>query len=147
MNNLTKVLIGTLLLAISFTAGYYATPTKVEEVVKVEYKEAKVETKTKVVYRDRITHPDGTVVEKEVEREDSVAKTDINYAAESSKVSTKAVGLVLSGLVVKSIKDIGGDSGAQIVVSKRLIGALGVTGSFTSYKNEKLAAVGLNWSF
>ena len=69
-----KILAAIITLAISFGIGYYATPTKVQEKVKIEYKDSKVEVKTKIVYRDKITKPDGTIIEKEVEKDVEVER-------------------------------------------------------------------------
>ncbi len=142
-----KILIGLLALTISFGIGYYATPTKIQEKVRVEYKDSKVEVKTKIVYRDKITKPDGTIIESEVEKEDTntVEKSEGSIATE--KIAVKDSGLVLNVLSVKSIKDITGDTGIQIGIFKRVLGALGIAGSLTGYKDEKLLAVGVSWSF
>lgn len=142
-----KILIGLAALAVSFGIGYYATPTKIKENVRIEYKDSKVEVKTKIVYRDKITKPDGTIIEKEVEKEDTNTKEESETKIATEKIAVKDAGLVLGVLGVKSIKDITGDTGIQIGVSKRVLGALGIAGSVTGYEDEKLIAVGISWSF
>ena len=147
MNKTTKIALSVLAIAIVFTAGRFSKPSKVETRTITKTETVKVEGKTRIVYRDRVISPDGTITEKEVEREDTNTREESSSVASSEKTITNDAGLTLSALGVKSLKDIGGETGAQIVLSKRLIGALGVSTSFTSYKYEKLAALGVSWSF
>lgn len=143
-----KILLSILILAISFTTGYFASPTKVVERVKVEYKTVKEEAKTRVVYRDKITKPDGTIIEKEVEREDTLVKEKVDYKGESEKVATKDLGLVLGVTTTVPLSDIKGSRQYSVIASKRLIGALnGIVGVGVGSNNQLTGTVGLGWSF
>ena len=70
------------------------TETKVElrdvvrEVVKVEVREVAAAALTKVVYRDRITTPDGACHETTIERTDATASTATDANAQSAKDTT-----------------------------------------------------------
>jgi hypothetical protein len=139
-----KILIALAALAISFGIGYYATPTKIQETVKVEYKDSKVEVKTRIVYRDKVTKPDGTIIESEVEKEDTntVEKSEGSVATE--KVSVKDSGLVLGVLgIVDTDKPVDGIK-YGITVSKRVLGAVTVHGLVTT---DKQIGVGVGWEF
>jgi len=144
MNNSTKVLLSVLVIAVIFTAGRFSKPTKVETKVVTRVETVKVEGKTRIVYRDKITKPDGTVIEKEVEREDTNTREESNSVASSENTTTNDVGLTLSALAVVDVKDISGEREYAIVASKRLIGALNVSIMATS--DRKIGA-GLGWSF
>jgi len=132
MNKRNVIIGGLVLLALSFGAGYYATPTKVKTEVKEVVKTVKEEQKTKIVYREKIVYKDGTTVETETERED----TNTREASESTKIAnsetTKDVGLTLSALAIVDVKDIGGDREYGVHVTKRVfsnvaIGAMATT--------------------
>lgn len=144
MNKPTKVLLAVLTIAVIFTAGRFSKPTKVETKVVTKVETVKVEGKTRIVYRDKITKPDGTVIEKEVEREDTNSKEESKSVASSENTTTNDVGLTLSALAVVDVKDISGEREYALVASKRLIGALNVTIMATS--DSKVGA-GLGWSF
>lgn len=141
------VLGSVLLLVISFSLGYYATPTKtiVKQVVKTET--VKVEGKTRIVYRNKVTLPNGTITENEVEKEETNTKEESKSVATFEKLTVKDLGLTISALAVKPINDLNGETGGQIVLSKRLLGAVNITTSATVYKNDKLLGVGVGWSF
>lgn len=147
MNKYTKIGLGVLLVAIIFTAGRFSKPTKVETKTVTKTETVKVEGKTRVVYRDRVISPDGTITEHEQEREDTNTREESKSSASTENTVTNDVGLTLAALAVKSVKDVGGETGVQIVASKRILGGLNLATSFTSFKDEKLAAVGLGWSF
>lgn len=139
-----KILIGLAALAVSFGIGYYATPTKIQETVKVEYKDSKVEVKTKIVYRDKITKPDGTIIESEVEKEDTntVEKSEGSIATE--KIAVKDSGLVLGVLgIIDADKPVDGIK-YGITVSKRVLGAVTIHGLVTT---DKQIGVGVGWEF
>ena len=144
MNNSTKVLLSVLVIAVIFTAGRLSKPTKVETKVVTKVETVKVEGKTRIVYRDRVISPDGTITEKEVEREDTNSKEESSSVASSENSTTNDVGLTLSALAVVDVKDIRGDREYALVASKRLIGALNVSIMATS--DRKIGA-GLGWSF
>lgn len=144
MNNTKKALISIAVLAIVFTAGRFSKPTKVETKVVTKTETVKVEGKTRIVYRDRVISPDGTIREKEVEREDTNTREESSSVASSEKTITNDVGLTLSALAVVGVKDISGEREYAIVASKRLIGALNISVMATS--DRKIGA-GLGWSF
>lgn len=144
MNNTKKALISIAVIAIVFTAGRFSKPTKVETKTVTKVETVKVEGKTRIVYRDRVISPDGTITEKEVEREDTNTREESSSVASSEKTVQNDVGLVLAALAVVDVKDIKGEREYAIVASKRVIGALNVTAMATS---DKKIGVGLGWSF
>ena len=144
MNLTTKIILASIALALSFGLGYFATPTKIEtkEVVKTVVQ--KEEAKTKIVYRDRVTKPDGTIIEKEVEKEESKSKEKSESEKIAETETTKDTGFTLSALVVVPINNIQSDKEYAITASKRVLGALNVTGMVTT---ERKIGIGLGWSF
>lgn len=144
MENKYKILIGISALVLSFGLGYYATPNKIvtKEVIKTET--VKVEGKTKVIYRNKITKPDGTITENEVEKEETNSREESKSVATSEKSITKDLGLVLSGLYIVDATNISDKREYGITVSKRVFGALNVTGVATT---DKRIGLGLGWSF
>lgn len=144
MNKSTKIALSVLVIAVIFTVGRFSKPTKVETKVVTKIETVKVEGKTRIVYRDKITKPDGTVIEKEVEREDTNTREESKSVASSENSVTNDVGLVLAALAVVDVKDIGGEREYALVASKRVIGALNVSVMATS--DRKIGA-GLGWSF
>ena len=104
----------------------------------------KVEGKTRVVYRDRSTLPDGTITEKEVEREETNTREESKTLATSEKSVIKDTGLVLSMIGLVDVTDITAKKEYGITASKRVFGALNVTGIATT---EKKLGLGLGWSF
>jgi hypothetical protein len=143
----TKIILIILTISIAYTAGYFTGPTKVEEKIKIEYKEAKKEIKTKIIYRDKITKPDGTVIEKEVEKEDTKTQTDTNFESNQTTVTTKDKGLVLSILSTVNISDLK-EKEYHVIGSKRVIGAINITGGLgVTEKGEIKISFGSGWSF
>lgn len=144
MKNKNKIILSVIALALSFGLGYFATPTKIEtkEVVKVQIQ--KEEAKTKIVYRDKVTKPDGTIIEKEVEKEQSSSKEKSDSESIAERIETRDTGLTISALMVVPIEDIKSNREYSIVVSKRVFGALNVSGSVST---EKSVGIGLGWSF
>lgn len=139
-----KILIGAIALAISFGIGYYATPTKIQETVKIQYKDSKVEVKTKIVYRDKITKPDGTIIEKEVEKEDSNTKEESEAKIATEKIAVKDTGLVLGVLGIIDVDKPTDGVKYGLSVSKRVLGAVTVHGLVTT---DKQIGAGVGWSF
>lgn len=144
MKTTHKIILAIVALAISFGIGYYATPTKVVEKVKVEYKESKVEVKTKIVYRDRVTKPDGTIIESEVEKEDTNTTEKSEGSVATEKIAVKDSGLVLGILGIVDVDKPTDGVKYGVSVSKRVLGAVTVHGSVTT---EGRLGVGLGWSF
>lgn len=144
MNKYTKIGLGILAIAVIFTAGRYSKPTKVETKIETKTVTVKEEAKTRIVYRDRVISPDGTITEKEVEREDTNTKESSTVASKSESKVENDSGLVLSALAIAPIKDIGGEREYALVASKRVIGALNVSASIST---DKKLGIGLGWSF
>jgi hypothetical protein len=144
MTLLHKIILAAVALAISFGIGYYATPTKIKTEIVVKTETVKVEGKTRVVYRNKITKPDGTITESEVEKEDTKSVEESKSLAESKTVTTKDAGAVISVLAIVDSRDIAGQREYGINVSKRVLGAVNVTGLVT---NKLKLGVGLGWSF
>jgi hypothetical protein len=142
--NKRNVIIGLLLVAVSFGVGYFATPTKVKTKVKEVVKIVKEEQKTKIVYREKIVYPDGTTVEKEQEREDTNTRESSESTKTASSEVTKDTGLTLSALAIVDVADIKGQREYGVTVSKRVLGAINVTGLVTT---DKKIGVGIGWSF
>lgn len=139
-----KTLLSILTIAIAFTAGVYSRPAKIETKIVEVIKTVKEEAKTRVIYRDKVTKPDGTITEKEVEREDTQSKELAVTNKESESVTTNDVGLVISTVVTFKATDPNGDREYSVVASKRLIGALNMTGLVS---NQKRVGIGFGWSF
>lgn len=139
-----KILIGIAALAVSFGIGYYATPAKIQEKVRVEYKDSKVEVKTKIVYRDKITKPDGTIIEKEVEKEDTNTREESESKIETEKIAVKDTGIVLGVLGIIDVEKPTDSVKYGLSVSKRVLGAVTVHGLVT---NKLELGVGVGWSF
>lgn len=144
MNNTKKALISIAVLAIVFTAGRFSKSTKVETKTVTKVETVKVEGKTRIVYRDRVISPDGTITEKEVEREETNTREESSSIASSEKTVQNDVGLTLSALAVVNVKDIKGEREYAVVASKRVIGALNVTAMATT---DRKIGVGLGWNF
>ena len=144
MNKATKIGLGVLILAVSFTAGRFSKPSKVQEKIVTKIEVVKEEAKTRIVYRDRVTSPDGTITEKEVETEETNTRTESSTASSSDKIVRNDVGLTLSALAIAPIKDIGGEREYALVASKRVLGGLNVAASITT---DKKLGLGLGWSF
>ncbi len=93
-------LIGLALLGGAFAAGRYSAPPDVREVERVEFRDRVVEVirevkvkqaaeiKTVVVYREKVTKPDGTVIEKETSKADTETKTAETVKTDTSKDAT-----------------------------------------------------------
>lgn len=130
MNTKTKVFIGLAIVGISFTAGIFAKPSKVitqtKEVVKTVT--VKEEAKTKVVYKYRIIHPDGTIEETETSKEDThtvvVDKKDVTK--ESKNEVIRDSGLTLSALAIVDVSSISGHRDYGLHVTKRVLGNVNV---------------------
>jgi len=148
MSNTKKVLIGLVLLAISFGAGYFATGnrtvTEIKEVVKVVT--VKEEAKTKIVYKDRIVYPDGRIEERERSEENTNTREGSTTEASrnSNTTSTKDVGLTLQALAIVDINDIKGSREYGIYAKKRVFSNISVGALVTS---DKKVGVGLGLDF
>lgn len=144
MTTINKIILAIIALAISFGIGYYATPTKIKTETVVKIETVKVEGKTRVVYRDKITKPDGTIVEKEVEREDSNSTEGTKSVAESKTVTEKDTGLTLGVLGIINVGSPQDGVKYGVSVSKRVLGAVTVHGLVTDGKE---IGAGIGWSF
>lgn len=147
MKPTTKTLMTIFLLAISFGIGYFSKPTKIETKTIVKTETVKIKGKTKIVYREKVTQPDGTVTERESEREDTNTREESKSLSQSEKIIINDSGLVLSGLGYVNTKDITNGTDYGIVISKRVLGALNGTGSVIVEKNNVKIGLGVGWSF
>lgn len=138
--NKCNITIGLVLLALSFGAGYYATPSKVKTEVKEVVKTVKEEAKTKIVYREKIVYKDGTVVERETEREDTNTKESSESSRTSKNETTKDTGLTLSALAIADIKDVTGQREYGIHVTKRVFSNVVVGAMVTTDKKIGISA-------
>lgn len=145
MENKRNVIIGAVvLIALSFGAGYFATPTKVKTEVKEVVKTVKEEAKTRTVYKERIVYKDGTVVEREGEKESSNTK-ESNESTKTAKTDkTKDTGLTLSALAIVDSSDIKGHRDYGIHVTKRVFSNITVGAMATTDKKIGLS-VGLSF--
>lgn len=144
MNKTTKIALSVLAIAVIFAAGRFSKPTKIETKVVTKTETVKVEGKTRVVYRDRVISPDGTITEKEVEREDTNTREESSSVASSEKTVTNDVGLTISALTYFPVSKPNSEPEYAVVASKRLLGALNGTVMATS---DKKLGIGIGWSF
>jgi hypothetical protein len=144
MTTLNKIILLIISLAISFSIGYFATPTKIETKTIVKTETVKVEGKTRIVYRNKITKPDGTVTENEVEKEDTNTREETKSLAESKTIVSNDTGATLSILAIVDSNNIARLREYGLSVSKRVLGSLTVTGLVTT---DKKIGAGLGWSF
>jgi hypothetical protein len=144
MTLLHKIILAIVALAISFGIGYYATPTKIKTETVVKTETVKVEGKTRVVYRNKVTKPDGTITESEVEKEDTNTREESKSVAESKSNVSKDAGAIISILAIVDSTDIAGQREYGLNVSKRVLGSLTVTGLVTT---DKKIGAGIGWSF
>lgn len=135
MSSKTKIIGVLILIGLAFGVGYYATPSKVEIQIKEVVKTVTVKQKgkTKIVYRTRVTSPDGTITETENERTDTTISENTNTETkkEQSTVTTKDVGLTLSMLAISDIKNLDkreyGLHATKRVFSNVVVGAMVTT--------------------
>lgn len=145
MENKRNVIVGALvLIALSFGAGYFATPTKVKTEVKEVVKTVKEEAKTRIVYKEKIVYKDGTVIEREGEREESNTKESNESSRTASSVTTKDVGLTLSALAIVDSSNITGDREYGVHVTKRVFSNITVGAMATT---DKKIGVSVGLSF
>lgn len=143
-----KTPLSILTIAVAFTAGVYSRPAKIETKIVEVIKTVKEEAKTRVVYRDKVTKPDGTIIEKESEREDTNSKELSQSDKRKDNIVTNDKGLVLSVLGTVNLSDIKSSREYSIMVTKRVIGALNIAGGATvSEDGDIKVSGGLGWSF
>lgn len=124
--NVTIGIAAVVLLGLSFYAGYYATPTKIKTEVREVVKTVKEEQKTRIVYREKIIKVDGTIIEKEVEKEDTNTKEQTESTKVAKNETTKDIGLTLSALAVAPVSNITGDREYGVHVTKRVFSNIAV---------------------
>lgn len=148
MNNTKKVIIAILAIGISFGAGMFAKPAKVKTEVKEVIKTVtiKEEGKTKIVYKDRIVRPDGTIEEHERSEENSNTRegTSTEASRTAKNETTRDVGLTLQALAIVDIKDITGQREYGIYAKKRVFANVSVGALVTT---DKKIGVGLGLDF
>lgn len=147
MGKTKKVLIGLAIIAVSFGAGFFAKPTKVKTEIKEVIKTVtiKEEAKTKIVYKDRIVLPDGTI--KETERSEENTNSREGTSTEASRTAnsetTRDVGLTLQALAIVDIKDFAGEREYGIYAKKRVFSNISVGALVT----PKQLGIGIGMDF
>ena len=147
MNN-RKIGLAIVALIVAFGIGFFAKPAK----VKIETKEVvktvtvKQEGKVRIVYREKVTNPDGTITEKETEREDthSSENTQSEASRTASNETTRDSGLTLQALAIVDVKDIGGDREYGLYAKKRVFGNVSVGALVTT---DKKIGLGIGFDF
>lgn len=132
------------ILAIGYGIGYYSKPTKIETVTVEKVKIEKQAAETKIVYREKVTKPDGTVTE--IEKSQTDTKTSENTQLESSRTSiTKNdLGLNLGALAVFDSNNLSSNREYAITANKRVLGNFSVNAMVTT---DKKVGVGIGISF
>lgn len=128
-----KIAIAITAIGLAFGAGYFTKPTKVVEVVKKEL--VKEEAKTRVVYREKVTKPDGTITETEQEREDTHSKEQSKEM--TSKETTNRIGLTIQALAYAPINNLT-QREYGIIISKRVVSNLVLGAAATTDKKVGL---------
>ncbi len=147
------------LLAGAFSAGRFSAPLKVEtrDVEKIVFRErvvtVTVAAKTKIVYREKVTTPDGTVTERESERTETKKDTKRDDASEGAKDTERVsittlrpswrVGVLVGASYQQPLLPIAGPLVLGATFDYRLVGGLWV-GVWTL---PQYGAVGLGISF
>lgn len=133
-----------LILVIGYGIGYYSKPTKIETVTVEKVKIEKQAAETKIVYREKITKPDGTVIEKEQSKTDT--KTSENTVSEKTAESVikNDLGLNLGVLAVFDSNNLSGNREYAIMANKRVLGNFSVNAMVTT---DKKVGVGIGISF
>lgn len=144
-------IIGLAALVCSFVLGYLAAPKaaarveeRVVEVEKVVEKRVEVkvaaEAKRVVVYRERVVQPDGTRVEREIERADTVTKVEVKMNTETKRDTKRDVERVevarpdwrvgvLAGVDARQVSLVPLSPGPLVfggIVERRLVGPVSV---------------------
>jgi len=144
MTLLHKIILAIVALAISFSIGYYATPTKIKTETVVKTETVKVESKTRIVYRNKVTKPDGTVTENEVEKEDTNTREETKSLAESKTIVSKDSGLSIQALSILNIEKLSDKKEYGIFIKKRIISNITIGTLITS---DKKLGIGIGVDF
>ena len=139
-----NIIIGLILVVVSFGVGYFATPTKVTTKEVVKEVKVKDEQKAKIVYKEKIVYKDGTVVEKETSQEQSSTKESSNTEVSRASETTKDAGLSLAVLGIVDANNIKGTVNYGLHVQKRFIGNVTLGALATTDKKVGLS-VGLEF--
>lgn len=133
MTTTNKIIFSVIALGLAYGAGYFTKPAKVVEVVKTEY--VKEEAKTRIVYREKVTKPDGTITETEQEREDTHSTTEAKTS--SSKVVENRIGLTLQALAYAPYNNLT-QREYGVIISKRVFSNVVIGGMVTTDKKVGL---------
>jgi regulatory protein YycI of two-component signal transduction system YycFG len=142
--NKTIIIVAILILAIGYGIGYFTKPTEVKTVTVEKVKIEKQAAETKIVYREKITKPDGTVIEKEQSKTDTVTSENTQSEKSSESVIKNDLGLNLGLLAVAEVNNLAGNREYAVTVSKRVIGNFSVNALATT---DKKIGVGIGISF
>ena len=140
----TEIIAAILILAIGYGIGYFTKPTKVETVTVEKVKIEKQAAEVKVVYREKITKPDGTIIETENSKTDTKTSENIDSQKESTTVIKNDVGLNIAALAIVDSSNLSGNREYAITASKRVLGNFSVNGIVTT---DKKVGVGIGFSF
>jgi len=151
-NKYTKLILGGLIiLGLGFGIGKYSQPAKVvtkteiKEVVKIV--EKKEERKNVVVVSDKITKPDGTIIEHTETKDKTEINTDtnINIAKDTKTESTQIrdSGLSIQALAITKLDDLNNRE-YGVLVKKRIVGNVSAS-ALATHKGTIGIAVGLDF--
>ena len=151
-NKYTKIIVGGLIiLGVGFGIGKYSQPAKVitktetKEVVK--FVEKKEERKNVVVITDKVTKPDGTVIEHTETKDKTEINTDtnINIAKDTKTESTQIrdSGLSIQALAITKLDDFNNRE-YGVLVKKRIVGNISAS-ALATHKGTIGIAVGLDF--
>lgn len=125
--------IALLLIAIGYGIGYFTKPTKVETVTVEKVRIEKQAAETKIVYREKITKPDGTVTEIEQSKTDTKTLENAQSEKSAESIVKNDLGLNLSALAISDVNNLAARE-YGIHVTKRVLGDFTVGAMATTDK-------------
>lgn len=133
-----------IVLAIGYGVGYFTKPAKIETVTVEKVKIEKQAAETKIIYREKITKPDGTVTEIEQSKTDTKTSENIDSSKSSVNTVKNDIGLNLGALAVFDTNNLSNNREYAITVNKRVLGNFSVNAMVTT---DKKVGVGIGISF
>lgn len=146
--NKKKIGLSCLVLLVAFGAGYFSKPSKIKTEIKEITKTVivKEEAKTRIVYREKVTKSDGTITEKEIEKEET--KTTENSRSDSSKTSNTEItnhsGITIQALAIVDVRNISGEREYGLYFKKRVFANISIGTLLTT---DKKVGVGVGVDF
>lgn len=165
MNTKTKVIIGVILLSISYGAGYFTKPSSVtttsksKEQTKQETKKevSKTENKNKVVVIKEVKNKDGSVTKETTITDRGTVDTDTKVdtkkealkESETKTVVKNDIGLTIQALAYVDTRKPSEIDSYGIYVKKRIIGNISaaITAITDKQFDEKKIGLGLGYDF